>query len=118
MLFSSKEVITTINKMLDVTDAWANQRWSPEMVHGKDVIAILRLLVALATHFKAGIRLADDVALTVIVVRKINGILEYRYEREFLTERSQTAVGELRLSDFYVDLFWVFDQLNFPFLMI
>ncbi|VDD75655.1 unnamed protein product [Mesocestoides corti] len=85
-----KEVIATINQLLGVPEAWAKEHWSAETVHNKDIIAIIRLLVALAKHFKAGIRLADGVFLTVIVVRKINGILEYRYERKYLTEPSQS----------------------------
>ncbi|CDS40471.1 beta parvin [Echinococcus multilocularis] len=86
-----KEVVATINQILGVPESWAKDQWSAEMIHDKDVIAIIRLLVALAKHFKVGIRLADGVFLTVIVVRKINGILEYRYERKYLTEPSQSV---------------------------
>ncbi|VDM19921.1 unnamed protein product [Hydatigera taeniaeformis] len=88
-----KEVVATINQLLGVPESWAKEQWSAEMIHDKDVIAIIRLLVALAKHFKVGIRLADGVFLTVIVVRKINGILEYRYERKYLTEPSQSTPG-------------------------
>lgn len=90
-----KEVVATINQLLGVPDSWAREQWSAELIHNKDVIAIIRLLVALAKHFKAGIRLADGVFLTVIVVRKINGILEYRYERKYLTVPTQPLPGLL-----------------------
>lgn len=88
-----KEVVATINQLLGVPESWAKEQWSAEMIHDKDVIAIIRLLVALAKHFKVGIRLTEGVFLTVIVVRKINGILEYRYERKYLTEPSQSVPG-------------------------
>ena len=97
-----KEVVITINQLLGVSESWAKDQWSAEMIHSKDVIAIIRLLVALAKHFKAGIRLADGVFLTIIVVRKINGILEYRYERKYLTEPSRSTAG----------MFWEY-SLNF-----
>ncbi|VDK32413.1 unnamed protein product [Taenia asiatica] len=86
-----KEVVATINQLLGVPESWAKEQWSAEMIHDKDVIAIIRLLVALAKHFKVGIRLTEGVFLTVIVVRKINGILEYRYERKYLTEPSKSV---------------------------
>lgn len=88
-----KEVVATINQLLGVSESFVKAQWTAELIHNKDVIAITRLLVALAKQFKAGIRLADGVFLTVIVVRKMNGILEYRYEHEYLTEPTQTVPG-------------------------
>nr|CDS30214.1 beta parvin [Hymenolepis microstoma] len=84
-----KEVVATINQLLGVPESWAREHWSAELIHNKDVIAVIRLVVAMAKHFKSGIRLPDGVYLTVIVVRKINGILEYRYEKKYLTVLTQ-----------------------------
>ncbi|VDN33527.1 unnamed protein product [Dibothriocephalus latus] len=87
-----KDVVVTINQLLGVSEEWASERWTAELIHNKDVIAIVRLLVALARHFKAGIRLADGVHLVVIIVRKMNGKLEYRYQQEYLTDPSPSTV--------------------------
>ncbi|VDM01379.1 unnamed protein product [Schistocephalus solidus] len=87
-----KDVVVTINQLLGVSEEWASERWTAELIHNKDIIAIVRLLVALARHFKAGIRLADGVHLVVIIVRKMNGKLEYRYQQEYLTDPSPSTV--------------------------
>lgn len=38
-------------------------------IHGKNLVAILHLLVALATHFRAPIHLPEHVSVQVVVVR-------------------------------------------------
>lgn len=38
-------------------------------IHGKNLVAILHLLIALATHFRAPIRLPEHVSVQVVVVR-------------------------------------------------
>lgn len=42
---------------------------SPQAIHGKNLVAILHLLVSLATHFRAPIRLPEHVSVQVVVVR-------------------------------------------------
>jgi parvin len=46
-------------------------KWTVESVHSKNVVAILHLLVALVRHFRAPIRLPENVSVTVVVVKKI-----------------------------------------------
>ncbi|NXU65895.1 PARVB protein, partial [Horornis vulcanius] len=41
----------------------------PAAIHGKNLISILHLLVALAMHFRAPIRLPEHVSVQVVVVR-------------------------------------------------
>lgn len=48
---------------------WSQQKWSVESVHSKNVISILHLLVALARHFRAPVRLPENVAVGVVVVQ-------------------------------------------------
>ncbi|KAG8517937.1 Beta-parvin, partial [Galemys pyrenaicus] len=47
---------------------WAPQ-WTVDSIHAKNLVAILHLLVALATHFRAPIRLPEHVSVQVVVVR-------------------------------------------------
>ncbi|CAG4955254.1 beta-parvin isoform X2 [Colias croceus] len=46
------------------------QQWSVDSVHSKNVVSILHLLVALARHFRAPIRLPENVSVNVVVVKK------------------------------------------------
>jgi parvin len=50
-------------------------KWSVESIHSKNVVAILHLLVALVRHFRAPIRLPENVSVVVIVVKKAGGKL-------------------------------------------
>jgi parvin len=50
-------------------------KWNVESIHSKNVVAILHLLVALVRHFRAPIRLPENVSVTVILVKKIAGKL-------------------------------------------
>ncbi|XP_035121199.1 beta-parvin isoform X3 [Callithrix jacchus] len=49
---------------------WA-LRWSVDSIHGKNLVAILHLLVSLAMHFRAPIRLPEHVTVQVVVVRSL-----------------------------------------------
>lgn len=46
------------------------QKWSVDSVHSKNVVSILHLLVALARHFRAPVRLPENVSVNVVVVKK------------------------------------------------
>jgi parvin len=48
---------------------WSQQKWSVESIHSKNIVAILHLLVALARHFRAPVRLPENVAVGVVVVQ-------------------------------------------------
>ncbi|KAG5450030.1 Alpha-parvin [Clonorchis sinensis] len=76
-----KEVLATINSSLRVRPTW-----TAELIYNKDIAATLRLLVALATHFKSEMHFQPGVYLTVIVARKLNGKLQYRHDRQYITE--------------------------------
>ncbi|CAL8085842.1 unnamed protein product [Calicophoron daubneyi] len=88
-----REVLATINGFLRTSPSQAAQKWPAELIHQKDLVAILRLLVALARHFKTEMRFQPGVFLTVIVARKLNGKLEYRYERQYVTEVTGPETG-------------------------
>ncbi|XP_044939665.1 beta-parvin isoform X3 [Mustela putorius furo] len=72
---------------------WALQ-WTVDSIHGKNLVAILHLLVALAMHFRAPIRLPEHVSVQVVVVRKREGLLHSSHVTEELT--TTTEAGRLR----------------------
>ena len=60
-------------------------KWSVDSVHTKNIVSILHLLVALARHFRAPVRLPENVAVDVVIVTKVNGLLQHRVIAEQLT---------------------------------
>lgn len=45
------------------------QKWSVESIHSKNIVAILHLLVALARHFRAPVRLPENVSVNLVIVQ-------------------------------------------------
>ncbi|KAI8792123.1 beta-parvin [Biomphalaria glabrata] len=78
-------VLDYINHILGVSPVWSQQKWSVDSVHSKNLVAILHLLVALARHFHAPIRMPDNVVVTLIVIQKIDNSLQTRYVPEEIT---------------------------------
>ncbi|RTG81599.1 uncharacterized protein DC041_0009952 [Schistosoma bovis] len=95
--------------------SWASQRWTAERIHQKDLVAILRLLVVIARQFKPEMRFQARIFLTVIIARKLNGKLEYLYEREYITEFTEILPGYL----FHITLYSLaIDQNSFCQLLV
>uniref|UniRef100_A0A452V223 Parvin beta n=1 Tax=Ursus maritimus TaxID=29073 RepID=A0A452V223_URSMA len=69
---------------------WALQ-WTVDSIHGKNLVAILHLLVSLAMHFRAPIRLPEHVSVQVVVVRKREGLLHSSHVTEELTTTTEMA---------------------------
>lgn len=61
------------------------KKWGVESIHSKDIVAILHLLVALARHFRAPIRLPEHVTINRVLVQKVNGQLLPRSVPENIT---------------------------------
>ncbi|NXH44375.1 PARVB protein, partial [Dicaeum eximium] len=64
-------------------------KWNVDSIHGKNLICILHLLVALAMHFRAPIRLPEHVSVQVVVVRKREGLLQTTHVSEELTTTTE-----------------------------
>ncbi|GLH01063.1 Filamin-A [Gryllus bimaculatus] len=77
-------VLAAANKVLG-HPRWSQQKWSVESIHSKNLVAILHLLVALARHFRAPVRLPENVAVEVVVVQKREGSLSHRTVLEEIT---------------------------------
>ncbi|XP_075229197.1 beta-parvin [Lycorma delicatula] len=60
-------------------------KWSVESIHSKSIVSILHLLVALARHFRAPVRLPENVSVNVVIVQKRDGSLMHRTVPEEIT---------------------------------
>uniref|UniRef100_A0A4W3J5P9 Parvin, beta n=1 Tax=Callorhinchus milii TaxID=7868 RepID=A0A4W3J5P9_CALMI len=78
-------VLEYVNTLLR-PQGWAI-KWSVDLIHGKNMVAILHLLVALAMHFRSRVRLPEHVSVQVLVVRKREGMLHTSHITEELTKR-------------------------------
>jgi len=78
-----RTVLGVANRILGLHRGQA--RWSVESVHTKNIVSILHLLVALARHFRAPIRLPENVVVDVVIVTKKDGVLTHRVIAEELT---------------------------------
>ncbi|KAF0287145.1 Beta-parvin [Amphibalanus amphitrite] len=79
-----KVVIGSINQMLGLGHQ-GSQLWNVEKIHSKNVIAIVHLLVALVRHYRAPIRLPENVFAKVVIVKKEDGQLSHRLVEEEMT---------------------------------
>lgn len=79
-----KTVLDNVQRVLGLGH-WNQLKWSVDAVHSKNVVAILHLLVALARHFRAPVRLPENVVINVVVVQKRDGILQTRTVPEEIT---------------------------------
>ncbi|KAM6215675.1 beta-parvin [Rhynchocyon petersi] len=75
-------------------------RWTVDAIHGKNLVAILHLLVSLAVHFRAPIRLPEHVSVQVVVVRKREGLLHSNHITEELTTTSEMMMGRVERDAF------------------
>merc|ERR1711963_262981 len=78
-----KGVLNFANRILGLRRG--QPKWSVESVHTKNIVSILHLLVALARHFRAPIRLPENVVVDVVIVTKREGVLTHRVIAEELT---------------------------------
>ncbi|CAN7995312.1 unnamed protein product [Ixodes hexagonus] len=79
-----RTVVDCANQVLGLPK-WGQYKWSVESIHDKNIVSIIHLLVALARHFRAPVRLPENVVVNVVVVQKRNGILHPRTVQEELT---------------------------------
>ncbi|XP_073975461.1 beta-parvin [Rhodnius prolixus] len=65
---------------------WSQQKWSVESIHSKNLVAILHLLVALARHYRAPVRLPEHVTIEVLIAQKqSDGKIKHRTVIEEIT---------------------------------
>lgn len=93
-------VLDYINHILNVPPVWSQQKWSVDSVHSKNLVAILHLLVSLARHFHAPIRMPDNVTVTLIVIQKVDNNLHTRYVPEEITTHCDDMDGRFERDAF------------------
>uniref|UniRef100_A0AAQ4NZX4 Parvin, beta n=1 Tax=Gasterosteus aculeatus aculeatus TaxID=481459 RepID=A0AAQ4NZX4_GASAC len=81
-------VLEAVNELLR-PHGWTIE-WSVDSIHSKNLVAIVYLLVALAMHFQAPIRLPEHVSAKVVVVKqKREGILQTALVSKELTSTTE-----------------------------
>ncbi|CAH1798933.1 unnamed protein product, partial [Owenia fusiformis] len=78
-------ILDVANRILNLPPSWNHQKWSVDSIHSKNLVAILHLCVALARHFRAPIRMPENVMVQVVVVQKRDGLLQTRRVAEEIT---------------------------------
>ncbi|MFT7812533.1 beta-parvin-like [Arapaima gigas] len=69
--------------------------WSVDSIHSKNLVAIVSLLVGLAMHFLAPIRLPEHVSVQMVLVKKTEGIMRTSYVTKTLTTTTEDAFDTL-----------------------
>ncbi|XP_078805422.1 beta-parvin isoform X2 [Oryzias latipes] len=81
-------------------------------IHSKYLVSIVYLLVALAMHFQAAIRLPEHVSVQVVVVKKLEGILQTAVLTKELTTTTEMMMGRFERDAFDTLLDHAPDKLN------
>ncbi|KAK7891402.1 hypothetical protein WMY93_023365 [Mugilogobius chulae] len=81
-------------------------------IHSKNIVAIVYLLVALAMHYQAPIRLPEHVSVQVVVVKKQEGILHTAVVTKELTSTTEMMLGRFERDAFDTLLDHAPDKLN------
>jgi len=97
-------VLNAINQQLDFSKL-DGIKWTVDLIHAKDMVAILHLLVSIAKHYRAPIRLTENVTLRVVTVRKIHGQLEHNSFEEQITSNREDMVRGANEEDAFDALF-------------
>ncbi|ETN76910.1 hypothetical protein RB195_000023 [Necator americanus] len=83
-------VVQAVNRIVTPTE---QPRWDAELIHSKDIVAIMQILIAMVLHFRAPIRLPEHVSVKMLVASKQQG----HSRSEFVTEQLTTTQPELGL---------------------
>jgi parvin len=83
-------IVDALNRNLFAGNV-ATPKWSADLIHGKDVVAILQLLISLAVHYRAPIRFPNNVNVQMMVYQR-NGS---QINKSVITEQLTTKQTEL-----------------------
>ncbi|CAG9532535.1 unnamed protein product [Cercopithifilaria johnstoni] len=82
------KVIETVNRII-AQGQYEKAKWNADLIHNKDTVAIIQLLVAIAVYFRAPVRFPEYVNAQILVVQKKDNQLKSRYITEQLTTTQQ-----------------------------
>lgn len=92
----------TIERVLNYLEIGFHQKnlpilWTPEQIYNRDLISILHLLLTIVKSFNAKVRydLPQQLILKVIVVKKLNGILQTRIINECFIDDDERELSEM-----------------------
>ncbi|KAL6474599.1 hypothetical protein MHYP_G00181600 [Metynnis hypsauchen] len=103
-------VLEAVNELLR-PQGWTIE-WGVDSIHSKNLVAIVYLLVALAMHYMAPIRLPEHVSVHVVVVKKKEGILQTAQVTKELTTTTEMMMGRFERDAFDTLLDHAPDKLN------
>ncbi|XP_036373637.1 beta-parvin-like isoform X1 [Megalops cyprinoides] len=103
-------VLEALNELLR-PQGWAIE-WSVDSIHSKNLLAIVCLLVSLATHFQAATRLPERVCVQVVVMKKRDGVLQTSQVTKELTTTTEIMMGRFERDAFDTLLDHAPDKLN------
>nr|BAN21420.1 parvin [Riptortus pedestris] len=84
---------------------WSEEKWSVEKIHSKNLVSMLHLLIALARHFRAPIRLPENITIKIVVAqKKADGTIAHRTVPEQMTS-TYDEVGMRCEKDAFDELF-------------
>uniref|UniRef100_H2YS23 Calponin-homology (CH) domain-containing protein n=1 Tax=Ciona savignyi TaxID=51511 RepID=H2YS23_CIOSA len=82
-----------LEKVSEKLNGWDESKWSVDSIHSKNLISILHLLVALAIHFRAPIRMPEKVCMKVVVITKRDGKLDHKMVNVEVTSTLEEMTG-------------------------
>ena len=104
-------VLSFANKILKL-DSAATCKWSVDSVRTKNIVATLHILIALALHFRAPIRMPENVVIEVITItKKDGGLVRNAISEQMTAEYGYNELGQKREKDAFDTLF---DKQNQP----
>lgn len=77
-------ILEIVSSQLELEES--QLKWDVSLIHSKDLLATLHLLVALARHFQPGLPLPPNVSVEVIVVEPTKSGMKTGKAIEFITE--------------------------------
>ncbi|MFH4978066.1 hypothetical protein AB6A40_004775 [Gnathostoma spinigerum] len=96
-------LIDHINRMINQQQQ-EKPRWTADVIHSKDLVAIVQLLIAIAIQFRAPIRFPEFVDVDVLVIAKKDNQIKTKHVTEQLTT-TQTELGMKGERDAFDTLF-------------
>ncbi|KAH7729538.1 beta-parvin [Aphelenchoides avenae] len=96
-------IVDALNRNLFAGNV-ATPKWSAELIHQKDIVAILHLLISLAVHYRAPVRFPNNVSVTMVVYQRNGKQINKNLITEQLTTK-QTEMGAKGERDAFDTLF-------------
>ncbi|CAG2115800.1 unnamed protein product [Medioppia subpectinata] len=67
-----RTVLDQANRLLGIQAKWSAVKWTVEGIHNKNMVQIIHLLVGLIRHYRAPIRLPQNVVVNLVVVQVLS----------------------------------------------